>query len=68
MLASKYGHTEIVKCLIDAKAQIDLQQDVSIVRTARYLQIWGENMPSFNDLHFNEQKLTEVTFMLWYSY
>ena len=29
MLASKHGHTETVKCLIDAKAQLDLQTNAS---------------------------------------
>ena len=28
MLASKNGHTEIVKCLIEAKALLDLQEQV----------------------------------------
>ena len=30
MFASKNGHTDIVKCLVDAKAQLDLQQKASI--------------------------------------
>ena len=28
MLASRYGHTEIVKYLIEAKASLDLQEEV----------------------------------------
>ena len=28
MLASRYGHTEIVKYLIEAKALLDLQEEV----------------------------------------
>ena len=30
MFASKNRHTDIVKCLVDAKAQLDLQQKASI--------------------------------------
>ena len=40
MLASKNGHTETVKCLIGAKAQLDLQTNASIIyRVARYILI-----------------------------
>ena len=30
MLASQNGHTETVKCLIDGKASVDMQQEASI--------------------------------------
>ena len=30
MFASHNGHTDTVKCLVDAKAQLDLQQKASI--------------------------------------
>ena len=30
MLASQNGHTETVKCLIDGKASVDMQQKASI--------------------------------------
>ena len=30
MLASQNGHTETVKCLIDAKASVDMQEEASI--------------------------------------
>ena len=30
MLASENGHTDTVKCLVDAKAQLDLQSYASI--------------------------------------
>ena len=33
MVASKNGDTEIVKCLIDAKAHLDLQSNASILPT-----------------------------------
>ena len=37
MMASANGHTNIVKCLIDAKAQLDLQTNASIIyHVARY--------------------------------
>ena len=31
MFASRDGHTETVKCLIDAEEQIDLQTNASII-------------------------------------
>ena len=38
MLASENGHTDTVKCLIDAKAQLDLQTNASIIyHVARYI-------------------------------
>ena len=53
MLASQNGHAEIVKSLINAKAQIELHQNASIVRMAGYLQILRKNnVPSFNELQF----------------
>ena len=30
MIASKRGNTETVKCLIDGKASVDMQQEASI--------------------------------------
>ena len=40
MLASENGHTDTVKCLIDAKAQLDLQTNASIIyQVARYILI-----------------------------
>ena len=40
MLASQNGHTETVKCLLDAKAQLDLQTNASIIyHVARYILI-----------------------------
>ena len=30
MIASQNGHTETVKCLIDGKASVDMQQEASI--------------------------------------
>ena len=30
MIASDEGHTETVKCLIDAKASVDIQEQASI--------------------------------------
>ena len=40
MLASENGYTETVKCLIDAKTQLDLQANASIIyHVARYMLI-----------------------------
>ena len=40
MIASQNGHTETVKCLIDAKAQLDLQSNASIIyHVAKYILI-----------------------------
>ena len=36
MFASQNGHTDTVKCLVDAKAQLDLQQKASIDHITRY--------------------------------
>ena len=40
MIASQNGYTDTVKCLIDAKAQLDLQTNASIIyHLARYILI-----------------------------
>ena len=40
MFASQDGHTETVKCLIDAKTQLDLQTNASnTYHVARYMLI-----------------------------
>ena len=49
MLASQNGHTKTVKCLIDAKVQLDLQTNASIIyHVARYILI--SNHESFYDI------------------
>ena len=39
MLACQNGHTEVVKSLIDAKAQLDLHQKASIDCIVRYVRV-----------------------------
>ena len=62
MLASQEGYTEIVKCLINAKAKIDLQSKASIFgKKKRYLQLWKQIV-----CHYSETKFVCFVFCSWF--
>ena len=47
MLASQKGHTEVVKCLIEAKTSPDLQQKVNCVSMLIYVNPFTTMSPSW---------------------